>query len=139
MTITGGCRCPSSALQNRCGTDHSAALLVSRLPIYRRGFRHGEHLFPERGGESRGRSVGLYEPRSERQPNAPAILTEMRDAPCSRKARRGCTFGVRAGTLDDLLSVGQQGATVYKGATHLTRNGQWWPTGFSTYLCHGWP
>jgi len=80
MIITRRVSLRSSALQDRCGTDRSTTLLVSRLPIHRCGFRHGERVLPERGGEGRGRSVGPYEPRRKRQPNAPAILPDMRDA-----------------------------------------------------------
>ena len=80
MIITGGCRCRAVRYKIEADTDHSTPLLVSRLPIYRCGFRHRERLLPERGGESRGRSIGLYEPRRKRQPDAPAILPHMRDA-----------------------------------------------------------
>jgi hypothetical protein len=64
MTITGGLR--SSTLQDRGRNDHDTPLLVSRLPIYRCGFRDGKRILPERGREGRGRSIRLYEPRRER-------------------------------------------------------------------------
>jgi hypothetical protein len=51
---------------DRCGTDHSTPLLVSRLPVYRRGFRHSERLLPERSRKGRGGVIGLHEPRRER-------------------------------------------------------------------------
>jgi len=37
----------SSALHDRCGTDHSTSLLVSRLSIHRCGLRHGQCFLPK--------------------------------------------------------------------------------------------
>ena len=102
----------SSTLQDRGRTAHGTPLLASRLPIYRCGFGHSERLLPERGRECRGGAIGLNEPRRERQPRAPTILPDMRDA-CVHSERGAAAHDRRrVGTLDD-PEIGKPQMTIW--------------------------
>jgi hypothetical protein len=101
MIITGGCRC--RAVRYKIEADRITA---------RHCWWHRERLLPERGGESRGRSIGLYEPRRKRQPGAPAILPTCGTPLFTQSDARRHMIGVRAGTLDD-PEIGKPQITIW--------------------------
>ena len=112
MIITRRVSLRSSALQDRCGTDRSTTLLVSRLPIHRCGFRTVKVFFPSEAVKVEG-ALSDYTSRAasgnlmHRQfcPTCGTPVFTLSDA-------RRQVIGVRADTLDD-PEIGKPQMTIW--------------------------
>ena len=84
MTITGRCLCGAIRLGKSGGTGCHARVLVQGMPIYRFRQRNGQRLLPHSGVHGDREDHQLPKCRGQWQPNAPAILPDVRDAALQR-------------------------------------------------------
>ena len=92
MSITGGCRC-------RAVRYNIDAERITARHCWCRDCQYigaGNVFFPSEAVQVEGALIGLHEPRSQRQPDAPAILPDMWDA-CVHAKRCPAAHDRRAG------------------------------------------
>ena len=80
MTITGRCLCGAVRWESSAPPIVTRVCWVQGVPIYRCRERNGQRLLPYSGIHGDRRDQRLSKCRGQWQPNAPPILSDLRDA-----------------------------------------------------------